>query len=49
VLQLARDGRVARLGCRPDWAESHPRTLHLLRQEADAWSWQGPLELRLPG
>ena len=49
VLQLARDGRAARLDYRPEWSENHPRTLHLLREEADAWARQGPLDLLLPG
>ncbi|MBX3644139.1 MAG: Ppx/GppA family phosphatase [Rubrivivax sp.] len=48
ALRLERSGRTARLHYRPDWADSHPRTLHLLREEAEAWSRQGPLELRLP-
>ena len=32
----------------PAWAESHPRTLHLLREEAETWARQGPLRLALP-
>jgi exopolyphosphatase/guanosine-5'-triphosphate,3'-diphosphate pyrophosphatase len=32
----------------PAWAESHPRTLHLLREEADAWARHGSLKLVLP-
>ena len=30
---------VLRLGA--DWAETHPRALHLLRDEFDAWSKTG--------
>ncbi len=40
ALRLKRDGRQARLGFRNDWAASHPRTLHLLREEAESWSRQ---------
>ena len=42
-----RDGRVARLALRSAWAERHPRTLHLLREEAEAWARQQPLRLEL--
>ena len=40
ALRLKRDGRQARLGFRNDWASSHPRTLHLLREEAESWARQ---------
>ena len=40
ALRLKRDGRQARLGFRNDWASSHPRTLHLLREEAEGWARQ---------
>ena len=40
ALRLKREGRQARLGFRQDWAGSHPRTLHLLREEAESWSRQ---------
>jgi exopolyphosphatase/guanosine-5'-triphosphate,3'-diphosphate pyrophosphatase len=29
------------------WAQTHPRTLYLLQQEAQAWSRSGVLELTL--
>jgi exopolyphosphatase / guanosine-5'-triphosphate,3'-diphosphate pyrophosphatase len=48
ALRLARDGKTARLEFSDAWAESHPRTLHLLREEADNWARQGPLRLVLP-
>ncbi len=47
ALRLERDGEAAQLDFSPDWAEAHPRTLHLLREEAEAWSRQGPLRLLL--
>ena len=48
ALRLKRDERGARLDYSPDWADSHPRTLHLLREEAEAWARQGSLRLLLP-
>jgi exopolyphosphatase/guanosine-5'-triphosphate,3'-diphosphate pyrophosphatase len=30
------------------WAETHPRTLFLLREEVAAWSRSGPLRLSIP-
>lgn len=47
ALRLRRDGRTARLALRSAWAERHPRTLHLLREEAEAWARQEPLRLVL--
>ena len=50
ALRLKRDGKQARLGFRGAWADSHPRTLHLLREEVDAWARQDGLRLVLaPG
>ena len=50
VLRLRRDGRHGRLGFRSDWAETHPRTLHLLREEAESWARQeAPRLLLAPG
>ena len=50
ALQLKRDGRQALLGFRGDWADSHPRTLHLLREEAESWARQDNPKLVLqPG
>ena len=40
ALRLQRDGKLARLGFRTAWAERHPRTLHLLREEAGTWARQ---------
>ncbi|MEK8048807.1 Ppx/GppA phosphatase family protein [Ideonella sp. DXS22W] len=42
ALRLKRDGRQARLGWGRAWAEAHPRTLHLLREEAEAWARHTP-------
>jgi exopolyphosphatase/guanosine-5'-triphosphate,3'-diphosphate pyrophosphatase len=44
---LRRDGDKARLAFAPGWSEDHPSTLHLLREEADAWAKSGRLELSL--
>jgi exopolyphosphatase / guanosine-5'-triphosphate,3'-diphosphate pyrophosphatase len=49
ALHLRRDGGAARLRFTPAWAEAHPRTLHLLGEEAEAWARQGSLRLVLPG
>ena len=49
ALRLRRDGDKAVLQFSPEWADDHPRTLHLLREEAEAWAKQGPLRLVLPG
>ncbi len=48
ALRLNRDGDTARLEFSDTWIENHPRTLHLLREEADNWARQGPLRLKLP-
>ena len=48
ALSLRARGRDALLGCSAGWAESHPRTLFLLREEATAWTRSGPLRLLLP-
>lgn len=47
ALTLERKVRLAHLGYGARWAQSHPRTLHLLRQEADAWARHGTLKLML--
>lgn len=44
---LHRGGTHAMLQIPPDWPESRPRTLHLLREECEAWSRAGPLTLSL--
>jgi len=46
-LQLTRVGDGARLTFSPHWAEEHPRTAYLLREEADLWARQGALLLTL--
>jgi exopolyphosphatase/guanosine-5'-triphosphate,3'-diphosphate pyrophosphatase len=48
ALRLQRDGDIAMLDFSADWADTHPRTLHLLREEAETWARQGPLRLLLP-
>jgi exopolyphosphatase/guanosine-5'-triphosphate,3'-diphosphate pyrophosphatase len=48
ALDLERRGQTARLHWRPEWADTHPRALHLLREEAEAWSRSGALQLELP-
>jgi exopolyphosphatase/guanosine-5'-triphosphate,3'-diphosphate pyrophosphatase len=46
-LRLEHHAGVATLGLPPDWAEQHPRTLHLLAEEVAAWERGGPLRLAL--
>jgi exopolyphosphatase/guanosine-5'-triphosphate,3'-diphosphate pyrophosphatase len=48
ALTLRSRGRDAQLGHGARWAETHPRTLFLLREEADAWARGTPLRLQLP-
>ena len=40
ALRLKRDGKQARLRLLADWANSHPRTMHLLREEEESWARQ---------
>ena len=47
ALRLKRDGRSARLDYRAAWADGHPRTVHLLREESDNWSRQDSPKLVL--
>jgi len=47
ALTLARNGTQARLDFGADWAASHPRTLFLLQEEAQAWARGGVLKLSL--
>lgn len=47
ALALRRSGTTARLDFGADWAATHPRTLHLLHEEAEAWSRGGVLKLVL--
>jgi exopolyphosphatase/guanosine-5'-triphosphate,3'-diphosphate pyrophosphatase len=46
ALQLRRSGGLATLAMPATWADTHPRTLHLLGEEVAAWE-RGPLELVL--
>jgi exopolyphosphatase/guanosine-5'-triphosphate,3'-diphosphate pyrophosphatase len=49
ALDLRRSGNEAQLDFPAEWARTHPRTLHLLREEAEAWSRGGTLTLSLRG
>ena len=48
ALSLSRQGDQARLHFSAEWAAQHPRTLHLLGEEAEAWSRGAPIRLTLP-
>jgi exopolyphosphatase / guanosine-5'-triphosphate,3'-diphosphate pyrophosphatase len=48
ALRLARRGADAALEFTPAWADTHPRTLYLLNEEAATWARQGPMKLLLP-
>jgi exopolyphosphatase / guanosine-5'-triphosphate,3'-diphosphate pyrophosphatase len=48
ALRLSNGGGRALLAFTDDWAGTHPRTLHLLREEALIWERSGLLELALP-
>jgi exopolyphosphatase/guanosine-5'-triphosphate,3'-diphosphate pyrophosphatase len=48
ALRLNRDGRTAALRFARDWPASHPRTLHLLREESQVWARQNSLRLAVP-
>jgi exopolyphosphatase / guanosine-5'-triphosphate,3'-diphosphate pyrophosphatase len=47
ALSLRLKGRDARLGYSPAWADTHPRTLFLLQEEAEAWARGGAMRLTL--
>ena len=47
AMQIRRSGSVAELGFASGWTEAHPRTRHLLQEEALAWERNGPLRLVL--
>lgn len=49
ALRLERDGHEANLRFAPGWAQQHPRTLHLLAEEADAWLRGGTLSIVMIG
>ena len=42
-IRLAVNGTQTTIALAPGWAESHPRALHLLREEVDAWTKAGLL------
>jgi len=46
-LALRRDGAIAKVTLDRGWAKRNPRTLHLLHEEADAWTRTGRLGLVL--
>ncbi len=48
ALELRARGRDAQLAFGRGWADQHPRTLYLLREEAGAWARSGPLRLLMP-
>jgi exopolyphosphatase/guanosine-5'-triphosphate,3'-diphosphate pyrophosphatase len=47
VLRLRRDGSMAMLALPPEWVQTHPRTIHLLREESLVWERSGPLSLQV--
>jgi exopolyphosphatase / guanosine-5'-triphosphate,3'-diphosphate pyrophosphatase len=47
ALRLQRSGNEATLVFATEWADSHPRTLFLLSEEAEAWQRGGTLKLLL--
>jgi exopolyphosphatase / guanosine-5'-triphosphate,3'-diphosphate pyrophosphatase len=47
ALKLNATGGVATLSAPADWMAAHPRTLHLLNEEAGAWDKGGPLALQI--
>jgi exopolyphosphatase/guanosine-5'-triphosphate,3'-diphosphate pyrophosphatase len=49
ALRLEGGERAVRLRFAREWATTHPRTLYLLQQEAQAWNRSGVLELALDG
>jgi exopolyphosphatase/guanosine-5'-triphosphate,3'-diphosphate pyrophosphatase len=49
TLALQANGREAQLSLPVGWAESNPRTLFLLHEEAANWARSGPIRLQLVG
>jgi exopolyphosphatase / guanosine-5'-triphosphate,3'-diphosphate pyrophosphatase len=47
AMRLKRDGPAAELGFPAGWAETHPRTRHLLDEEMAMWGRSGPLRVEL--
>ena len=48
ALRLRARGATAELSYSTAWADSHPRTVHLLHEEAAAWARERVLQLNLP-
>ena len=48
ALRLRARSGVADLSYSTAWADSHPRTVHLLHEEAAAWTRERVLQLTLP-
>ena len=44
AISLQASGTQSSIGLTTAWAEAHPRALHLLREEVDAWSKSGLLQ-----
>ncbi|MES2991194.1 MAG: Ppx/GppA phosphatase family protein [Pseudomonadota bacterium] len=49
AMRLKRSGSTAELVVAPGWADSHPRTRHLLEEEVAMWARNGPLKLEFRG
>jgi exopolyphosphatase / guanosine-5'-triphosphate,3'-diphosphate pyrophosphatase len=47
AISLRADGNAPAVTLAPAWADAHPRALHLLRDEIDAWAKTGVLAPRL--
>jgi exopolyphosphatase/guanosine-5'-triphosphate,3'-diphosphate pyrophosphatase len=47
MVRLDRTGRSAVVQLQTSWAQTHPRTLHLLNEEVETWSRSGALRLAL--
>lgn len=47
AMRLTRAGTTAQLDFPPGWSEAHPRTRHLLEEEAASWERHGPLRIDL--
>jgi exopolyphosphatase / guanosine-5'-triphosphate,3'-diphosphate pyrophosphatase len=48
AMKLRREGRNAQIRFERQWAADHPRTMHQLREEVQAWARQDSLKLSLP-
>jgi exopolyphosphatase/guanosine-5'-triphosphate,3'-diphosphate pyrophosphatase len=47
AMRLKRNGSMAEISFEAGWAETHPRTAHLLQEEAAMWERSGPLRIEL--